>query len=677
MQILVVFSLPLILKSPSMASISRTRRTTTTTGDRSAGGKILRNRRIAAPKTPYDRPTPAPTPSRAPPQNPNWLSGLIFPTSRLIATGATKLLSSVFGPNTSSSSSSSGSCPSSGRQFQERCSIPDDVSLRLGMSNNRRGGAKDKLASLVANRQKVHFLLDSNEGLDGGFIVVGGNLDDDIDDDNDNYHIQSDGVDELNKKNRTTSELIGCFRKEPRLTLGKSETKHVIETLLMQETFSREECDRLIKIINSRVIDDSTIEEGQDARLGGIPSRTIGNGVCNTSYTDSRDLCSKAVMEAKQWLEEKKVASSSKLDLDHGICALNSVVLPQVAKGGLGSPVDMAKWYMQARPPWASPSKDYVEFRTPSPMGREILKEETPFIAGNALSSSKQKMYSLASGSWNIQEEIRRVRSKATEDMLKTPSSTKIDMSSFALEPKSIQKSLLSGKTELGRGDKVNDLNLLPATKSIDVSSELVAGVTTCQGLPVSVVEMTQDSSWNADLSSQPVIFSSAQNQDSEAIWTVEGEEPAASKSPNLALEQDLRSSDKTCSNAKEETESRGKQNANGFPYSGYSSFAGDTKANPRPSDDKNHDKLANKVPPGEETCKLLCEASVDVPVLYETNSVASGSDHSSSMPREELSQELNPERSLMGETTNMVEKQQGRYPSRHNRKSRGRGQMR
>ncbi|KAF5936399.1 hypothetical protein HYC85_027528 [Camellia sinensis] len=553
-----------------MASISRTRRTTTTTGDRSAGGKILRNRRIAAPKTPYDRPTPAPTPSSAPPQNPNWLSGLIFPTSRLIATGATKLLSSVFGPDTSSSSSSSGSCPSS---------------------------------------------------------------EDDIDDDNDNYHIQSDGVDELNKKNGTTSELIGCFRKEPRLTLGKSETKHVIETLLMQETFS--------------------------------------------SIFDSRDLCSKAVMEAKQWLEEKKVASSSKLDLDHGICALNSVVLPQVTKGGLGSPVDMAKWYMQARPPWASPSKDYVEFRTPSPMGREILKEETPLLLKCSLLIKGAKMYSLASGSWNIQEEIRRVRSKATEDMLKTPSSTKIDMLSFALEPKSFQKSLLSGKTELGRGDKVNDLNLLPATKSIDVSSELVAGVTTCQGLPVSVVEMTQDSLRNADLSSQPVMFSSAQNQDSESIWTVEGEEPAASKSPNLALEQDLRSSDKTCSNAKEETESRGKQNANGFPYSGYSSFAGDTKANPRPSDDKNHDKLANKVPPGEETCKLLCEASVDVPVLYETNSVASGSDHSSSMPREELSQELNPERSLMGETTNMVEKQQGRYPSRHNRKSRGRGQMR
>ncbi|KAI7994866.1 Protein KAKU4 [Camellia lanceoleosa] len=61
----------------------------------------------------------------------------------------------------------------------------------------------------------------------------------------------------------------------------------------------------------------------------------------------------------------------------------------KVTNGGLGSPVDMAKWYMQARPPWTSPSKDCVEFRTPSPIRREIFKEETPSIAGNSLSSSK------------------------------------------------------------------------------------------------------------------------------------------------------------------------------------------------------------------------------------------------------------------------------------------------
>ncbi|XP_028113575.1 protein KAKU4-like [Camellia sinensis] len=63
--------------------------------------------------------------------------------------------------------------------------------------------------------------------------------------------------------------------------------------------------------------------------------------------------------------------------------------MDKVTKGGLGSPVDMAEWYMHARPPWTSPSKDYVEFRTLSAMGREILKEETPSIAGNVLSSSK------------------------------------------------------------------------------------------------------------------------------------------------------------------------------------------------------------------------------------------------------------------------------------------------
>ncbi|KAG5531420.1 hypothetical protein RHGRI_026142 [Rhododendron griersonianum] len=93
-----------------MASVSRRR---PTTNERSgAGGKIVRGRQIAAARarTPYDRPVAA---GDAPSPNPNWLTGLIFPTSRIIATGATKLFSSVFGPETSSSSSSSGTDSSS------------------------------------------------------------------------------------------------------------------------------------------------------------------------------------------------------------------------------------------------------------------------------------------------------------------------------------------------------------------------------------------------------------------------------------------------------------------------------------------------------------------------------------------------------------------------------------
>lgn len=43
-----------------------------------------------------------------------------------------------------------------------------------------------------------------------------------------------------------------------------------------------------------------------------------------------------------------------------------------------------------------------------------------------------QKRNFVASGSWNIQEELRRVRAKATEDMLRTPSS-RTDPSLFAI----------------------------------------------------------------------------------------------------------------------------------------------------------------------------------------------------------------------------------------------------
>ncbi|GFZ08244.1 hypothetical protein Acr_20g0000520 [Actinidia rufa] len=390
---------------------------------------------------------------------------------------------------------------------------------------------------------------------------------------------------------------------------------------------------------------------------------------------------------------------------------------------------------------------------TPSPIGRELLKEETPYsVAGNSFSLSK-KIYSLGSGSWNIQEEIRRVRSNATEDMLKTTPSMKIDLSSFSLEPKSIHKSLLADKTDFGRGEKAHDLNYLMARKSIDASAELAAGVSPCHGIPA--LEMTVDGSQNEDLSSQPVI-SSAQNQDLVAIQIVEGEEHAAAQShhptiPDLALEhgvwrlpqrahavefnwsrdpsaegslcggdhscramimegahfveglipcsayscggssicggitiEDSVLSERICSSAKEGIELRGDPNANGFPYSGLSLSAGHGDQNPRPSNDKNpspissnHKTLANSIP-AEETCELLSEASMEVPVVNETNSIAGDSQNSSSMQCEELLQEMTqlnpPVHRLTGKTTNMADKQQGRKMTRHNRKKQGEG---
>lgn len=94
----------------------------------------------------------------------------------------------------------------------------------------------------------------------------------------------------------------------------------------------------------------------------------------------------------------------------------------------------------------------------------------------------QQKVYSLSSGSWNIQEEIRRVRSKATEDMLKT--SARIDLPSYAWERKSLDEPLLADKKDWEGGAKVHNFDLFPATGSISASLELAAGAITSRGLP-------------------------------------------------------------------------------------------------------------------------------------------------------------------------------------------------
>lgn len=115
-----------------------------------------------------------------------------------------------------------------------------------------------------------------------------------------------------------------------------------------------------------------------------------------------------------------------------------------------------------------------------------------------------------------------------------------------------------------------------------------------------------------------------------------------------------------------------------------FSFGAGDDEQTPRSSHDKspkpvvsNLDNLVNSGPM-EETCELLSEASMEVPVIYETNNsaAAGGSQGSCTMHCEELSHELsqlNPEDSLVGQTKTTVEKQQGRkLSSKYNRKSRG-----
>ncbi|KAK1417792.1 hypothetical protein QVD17_26926 [Tagetes erecta] len=77
---------------------------------------------------------------------------------------------------------------------------------------------------------------------------------------------------------------------------GKSEILYLIEQLIMLEHFSREECDRLIEAINSRVI---TTSEGMDAA------------------PKNPDISHKAITEARKIISENMAGTSSKSDLDN------------------------------------------------------------------------------------------------------------------------------------------------------------------------------------------------------------------------------------------------------------------------------------------------------------------------------------------------------------------------
>ncbi|XP_023524140.1 protein KAKU4-like [Cucurbita pepo subsp. pepo] len=298
---------------------------------------------------------------------------------------------------------------------------------------------------------------------------------DDVEDDvhDDNRVFQGNGV----KKSGTT-EMVNSFRDFPP---EKKDSKRLIEQLLMQETFSRAERDKLFQIIESRVVECQSIEGEAAGRLTELSNKAVD------SDDGGSAVCSTAILEAKTWLNEKRLGllgSSSPLELDHGPCTLNSTMLPVGNDEETGSLVDVAKSYMRERPLWASPSANNFEFKSPSPSRLQLFKEETSFsVSGNPLSSSKIKRESPASGSWNIQEEIRRVRSKATEEMLRSRSSAKLDWSSFASDYKGNLSSARSDYSKIHSEDKTQH-----AVQSIDKSINWSADISVTHDLSESKI---------------------------------------------------------------------------------------------------------------------------------------------------------------------------------------------
>ncbi|XP_057959959.1 protein KAKU4 isoform X2 [Malania oleifera] len=639
-----------------------------------SGGKVVKPRRVFATRTPYDRPK---VPSRAS-ESPGWLSGLVFPAAGMIASGAGKLISTVFGSDSSSSSSS------------------------------------------------------SSEESDSSFDVVEGG--------HDENDLSSQGAGWLNKTNGTPSEMVKHLSNEPQPVVGKNETKRIIEQLIMQETFSREESEKLIEIIKLRVIDSPAIEGGEYTTEQVV---LLMNShillMFNYNYisdADMLDLCSTAVMEAKKWLKEKKLGSSSKSELDQRTCSLNTFLLPDVTETAMGSPVDMAKSYMRARPPWASPSVN-IEYNSSSPIGMDLFKQETPHsIGGSSLSTPKLKRDSFAAGSWNILDEIRRVRSKATEEMLKDLPSTKIDLSAFSLEQKTSQNPAMGDKMESGIGDKMCNSNPLAAMQSADESLKLVTGVNASND--ILDAEMAQDGLQNETLSSNPAISVCNRNQDLEAQQITDGRPHGTSESyqsglsgfqdgskerinsPRELLSSDIvlavlqsdnveglkdnngfnqqqlgstvegmlhdsrSNDDREQSQPKEITGLRGTDTANGFPSHGSSASAGkDAEPEPRASREQQRGSSSNDKRNTnahmEEARELLSEASVEIPIANEADGAANDthSQNSLSMTYDELPQETTKpysRQSFPRKTSKSaaVERQQGKKPSRYTRKTRG-----
>lgn len=487
----------------------------------------------------------------------------------------------------------------------------------------------------------------------------------------------------------------------------------LIAQLLTQETFTREECDRLTHIIKSRVVDSPIIRGTEDGRLGEVLDKTAGNDV------DTPDLRNTAVKEAKKWFEGKKLGANSK-PVECGICTLNTA--PHVTEEEAGSPVDLAKSYMQDRPLWASPSTNHIQLQSPSSMGKELFKEATAFSVGSkSLSPSKLNWDSPVTGSWNIQEELRKVGSRATEEMLRTRPSTKIDWPALASAYKGGPSLLCTGDVG-GAKDKFSNFTQLvdvpltwgsAATNSGLTDSQMAQDKLQNEAFPPNAATSVPEKS--QDLGSTPNIECRAGLPDGSEAISSHGqqqqlsEEVIVKQSADAAIANSLRDIEETShplSSRMERTvqdsmlhevnfsaskEVAGRDDSvtvNGFPSSASSlpeaqereqkSMLSGEEHNPVGPD---HDKMT-RTAPAEETCKLLSEASMEVPNVNENDSVATDSQDSSSMHQEGSLQaqaqalaQPNPKRGLGSRTTGVSEKQQGRIvSSRYNKRGRGRG---
>ncbi|KAG6498422.1 hypothetical protein ZIOFF_046335 [Zingiber officinale] len=213
---------------------------------------------------------------------------------------------------------------------------------------------------------------------------------------------------------KKSEEIADCMELSHAIVPG-SETKLAIEKLLQQEIFSRDEYERLTKLLQSRVVDSPSVfvqDKVGEAISNGLPGNTVdfsGESLqqCNVlpgsvayspidfsshsvkSSFSMSDVHKAAATKANKWLELKKMPFNSKFFPPCGPSALNTDMLHHDVHDD-ASPVDLAESYMQSLPPQQSPSAGSITL--PSMIAsKEDLQTDSSNHArtSNSLSSIK------------------------------------------------------------------------------------------------------------------------------------------------------------------------------------------------------------------------------------------------------------------------------------------------
>ncbi|KAH1188309.1 Nuclear pore complex protein NUP1 [Glycine max] len=251
--------------------------------ERGAGGKLRNLPPRKPPPSPYARP-PEATRRR-------WISKLVDPAYRLITGGATRILPSFFSATAAAPPPSLLPCPTSAAGDQDKWQIADRHQDYL-------------------RRSDIHLLASKSS--------------------------EMASTDDISGKLKSSSDLV-MSRQDKQVDKSDKNGLSDIEQLVQGKKFSRDEFDRLVAVLNLRVMDLSNVEQGK--KITNLSSRKDDEGIALPH-------------------ELPKVSNEQRLEESTGAIWGTSTPLGlSKVRDEIGaSPIEIARAYMDSRALEAGPS---------------------------------------------------------------------------------------------------------------------------------------------------------------------------------------------------------------------------------------------------------------------------------------------------------------------------------